>query len=332
MHRRVRWRLHARDLFLTYPKCTVPPKQALRAITRTLAVDWVVVSREYHRDGSLHLHVAIHLTALQAWNRDDCFDYITGQHGNYQAARNLHHVLIYVTKAGRYVSKGINVDRWLALANAKKSTLGDSVMEMVTSGASFRDVVLAYPGYAMIHRRQIKDMIAEQMQWNYNECRSEWVCPTLAMCTNPEDSLIIGWLMDNIRESRIFKQKALWIHGEKNMGKTSFLNYLDKSLMIYWIPQEPFDNLWEDNVYDVAVCDAFHGHRTITWLEQFVQGGTQPIRTKGGQIMKRHNIPVIICSNFSIPEAYPNVSAFGHGILACRFIQVNVLSFIDFYQ
>ncbi len=89
--------------------------------------------------------------------------------------------------------------------------------------------------------------------------------------------------------------------------------------------------MWEDNVYDVAVIDAFQGERTLRWLELFVQGGTQPLRTKGGQTMKRHNIPVIVCSNSDIAGAYARLDPYHWNILECRFAVVHIGDFINFY-
>lgn len=85
-------------------------------------------------------------------------------------------------------------------------------------------------------------------------------------------------------------------------------------------------------MYDLAVLDAFHGQRSLRWMEQFVQGGTMPMRTKGGQRMKRHNIPTIVCSNSDIEDCYPNKKPWEINILAVRFLVLEVLDFIDFYQ
>lgn len=86
-----------------------------------------------------------------------------------------------------------------------------------------------------------------------------------------------------------------------------------------------------DRAYDVAVVDAFNGQRSLRWMEQFIQGGSMPIRTKGGQKMKRHNIPTIVCSNGAIPDVYPRVGIAEWNVLEVRFLIVQVFDFIDFY-
>lgn len=109
-------------------------------------------------------------------------------------------------------------------------------MKMITEGDSLQHIAGAHPGYALIHKRQIDEMIATSRQWEYNKVREQWVCPSLLDARTPAQGEIIEWLIDNIRKKRIFKQPALWIWGEPNMGKTSLLNWLDKSLKVYWIP------------------------------------------------------------------------------------------------
>lgn len=325
------WRLHAINLFLTYPQNNANINVVMAKIINKLDPAWVVVAQEHHKDGSLHIHCVVHLKRQGNWTNSNCFDCFTGKHGKYEVCRKLEFALIYITKENKYVCTGIDVDNWLKLHKAKKSTLGDTVVTLIREGKSFEEITYAHPGYAMIHRRQINDMINDVMQWNYNAERGDWVCPDFSLARDPEQGDIIAWLIVNIRHKRKFKQAQLWIWGERNLGKSSFLNWLDQTLKIYWIPKENFDNLWIDNTYDLAVMDAFVGQRSIAWMEEFSQGGTQPLRTKGGQTVRRHNIPLIVCSNSSIQGAYHNTSFDRTQVLAIRFNVINVQNFIDFY-
>ncbi len=327
-----RFRLHARNLFLTFPQCDIPPQGVLNNIVDHMEVEWVIVGQDTHTDGSLHLHCVVRLQKPRSWKRADCFDFLTGKHGDYRAARNLQDVVRYVAKCGVLKTHNINVASFLKARQQRRSTKGDTVMQLVNECKTFQQITKLHPGYAMIHRQQIKAMIGEIRQWTYNSIRSDWVCPSLSDAPDPEQGHIIGWLMDNIRRPRKFKAPQLFIWGDVNLGKTSFLNHLDSMLKIYWIPQgENFDDLWVDHSYDLAVMDAFKGHRSITWLEQFAQGGTQPLRTKGGQTMKRHNVPLILCSNHPIADCYPNVTPLRVRIIEARFMQVELHHFINFY-
>lgn len=142
----------------------------------------------------------------------------------------------YVSKCTAYVTYNIDVKKWLRLAKDKKSTKGDVVASMITAGNTLQQIFTAHPGYTLIHKRPIECMMATAAQWAYNEVRDQWVSPSLLDARTPDQGDIIGWLLDNVRKSRVFKQPALWIWGPPNMGKTSLLNWLDSTLKIYWIP------------------------------------------------------------------------------------------------
>ncbi len=141
-----------------------------------------------------------------------------------------------MSKCGCVVTWNIDVAQWLLFAAQKKSTKGDAVAKLIDSGATLQEIWKAHPGYTLVHRRQIEEMISLARQWSHNKVRTVWSCPSLLDARDPIQGEIIGWLMDNVRTKRVFKQAALWIHGPPNVGKTSLLNWLDCSLRIYWIP------------------------------------------------------------------------------------------------
>ncbi len=146
----------------------------------------------------------------------------------------------YVVKDGHYVSFGINVQQFLAARRQRKSTKGDLVMRLIEDGKNLREITGLHPGYSLVHMRQIKAMISESRQWRHNTGRSNWVAPPpldALLGIDASQKVIIKWLHDNIRRPRVFKQPALWIWGDVDMGKTSFLNWLDTMLKIYWIPK-----------------------------------------------------------------------------------------------
>lgn len=72
---------------------------------------------------------------------------------------------------------------------------------------------------------------------------------------------------------------------------------------------ECFDDIWSDDQYDLAVMDEFvpKSVRTSSWLNQFSDGQSMMLRTKGGQCLKKFNVPLIVLSNFSPQEHYAEV-------------------------
>lgn len=76
-------------------------------------------------------------------------------------------------------------------------------------------------------------------------------------------------------------------------------------LNIYWMPSmESFYDEYADDAYDLVVLDEFKGTKSIQELNLWLQGSPMSVRVKGGQRMKRQNLPMIILSNFSPAEAY----------------------------
>jgi hypothetical protein len=94
---------------------------------------------------------------------------------------------------------------------------------------------------------------------------------------------------------------------------------------------EDFYDSYNDDDYDLITADEFKAHKQITFLNEFVQGGLlMNLRIKGGQIYKKKNLPVIICSNYSIEECYSKSKYVAIDSLQQRFLEVPLISPIDF--
>lgn len=118
--------------------------------------------------------------------------------------------------------------------------------------------------------------------------------------------MIHDWVDLNIRKDRDPAEKHLYIYGETQLGKTTFVSNLRKALKVYEVPyDEDFYDYYEDGLYDLAVLDEFKGNKKIGWLNQFLQGHPFSLRRKGlPAYIKRQNLPVIILSNFDLHFNY----------------------------
>jgi len=68
----------------------------------------------------------------------------------------------------------------------------------------------------------------------------------------------------------------------------------------------------------------------MQWMNQLLDGQTCYLKKKGGQILKKDNLPVIILSNFSLEQNYPRLNESGMlEPLISRLKIVNVQSFIN---
>ncbi|QDJ95247.1 replication-associated protein [Capybara virus 20_cap1_494] len=131
---------HAKNVFLTYPRCDIPAQHGLDYLTGLCGAraQFTCVSNEQHEDGGNHLHALIcfkvrvmsqpvvtrqpHSLALQRKFRtrnERYFDIVgdghellggeypeTRDHPNIQSVRDLNDVYAYVTKDGNFVEAG----------------------------------------------------------------------------------------------------------------------------------------------------------------------------------------------------------------------------------
>ncbi|AAO49269.1 replication associated protein AC1 [Cotton leaf crumple virus] len=109
------FRLQARHIFLTYPKCDIPKNEALQML-QTLSWSvvkptYIRVAREEHSDGFPHLHCLIQLSGKSNIKNKRFFDLThprrsTNFHPNIQAAKDANAVKNYITKDGDCCESG----------------------------------------------------------------------------------------------------------------------------------------------------------------------------------------------------------------------------------
>lgn len=121
------FRLNAKKLALTWPKCPVEPESAKETIMRILAKEipiYVCVSRELHKDGDPHLHAAVLLEHAADIKRSDMLD-LGAYHGNYQPMKKPDEWIKYVRKGGDYVEYGkyLTKDEKKQQATAEKNEI-----------------------------------------------------------------------------------------------------------------------------------------------------------------------------------------------------------------
>jgi len=104
------YRLDAKQLFLTYPKCNILPGTALsllEIICERHKIEKYIVAQEKHQDGTDHLHVWLRLTKRFNTRNPRAFDLEwdgVNYHGNYQPCRRASAVQKYCQKGGNFVT------------------------------------------------------------------------------------------------------------------------------------------------------------------------------------------------------------------------------------
>jgi len=155
------FRLQAKHLFLTYPRCTVTKEEAIRQLQAVPMVDIkdYVVGRELHEDGTPHLHVYLSLARkcniVTAANLD-LKEGDTVFHGNYQAARKPADTIKYCKKDGDSIeSEGITEDE-------ERPRWGE-LKEKAQSAEEYLSLVLQhYPRDAALNWDRLKSFAADQ--------------------------------------------------------------------------------------------------------------------------------------------------------------------------
>ena len=145
-----KFRINAKNYFLTYPKCPLAREEVLdelveRFLPRSLA--WAVVAHELHKDEGDHLHCQLEFKERYNCINELAFD-IKGYHPNVQASRSTSKVAKYCAKEDCYSLYGITpedfrkkigyTNPWNEALQAK--TAADAI-EIIRNGAA-RDYII----------------------------------------------------------------------------------------------------------------------------------------------------------------------------------------------
>lgn len=315
------FRYNAKTFFFTYPKCDVPKEQAMAQL-KQVGVVWAIVCQEKHKDGTNHLHMCGSWIKKPDVRNASHYDFITGKHGNYRAMKKKYECIKYVTKDTDYIVFNFDVEDYLT-KHKPKQKIGDKVVKMITEGATKQQIREEYPGYYLIHRNNILTLMSEiEIE--------EQEKPTTFECPEADESKkgwkeVETWLFQNILKKRKHKQAQLWLFGPPNSGKSYFLNKLRENLRVYNLSLDKWDDEYDDNDYDLIVCDEYTGGKTVSYMNQLAEGTVMNmLRRNRAPYKKKLNLPLIISSNYNIEHVYSKVPLMSIDALKCRFQQIYV--------
>lgn len=328
------FRVCGRHFFLTYPRCPVDRDYALSSFCAWFSdkLCGVTVAVEQHRDGTPHLHCALSFTNRFDVKNARVFDFDFGGsswHPNIQQCRDLKAVLRYVVKYGDYVSEGSH----FGVDVAQNSSRLSEVAKRALQGDSLLTICNDNPGMFLLHKRKFEELVtwhSEQSALAAIQEKALSIPSRLLLISadalsvlNEAEKEILTWLRVNITaQARPFKSKQLYLYGPPNSGKTSFLRVLMTVLPTYVMPTEDFYDLFDQTRHQLVILDEFRAQKTIQFLNQWSDGQMMPIRKKGSQSLKTKNLPLIICSNFSIREAYSKSDDAHLEALQTRFLSI----------
>ena len=304
------FKLQCKKLFLTFPKNDMDKEELLEKLVRLMENkdnEFIIVCQEEHKDKTEHLHAVV-VNNIKGSYSNSVLDKLTGKHGNYQSCRSVIKCVEYVKKTGNFICHpmSFSLDKWLKEKKSNKGKKADICAQMINDGKSLREIDKDYPGYVMIHLKKLK----EYQTWKKIE-QLEKKKKFLGFKKNEEythaEKSIVDWFEKNVIQKRKWDDKHLFIYGNTQMGKTTFIKSLDEFFNIYYVPMdEDFYDFYKDS-YDLVVFEEFKSQKRIQWLNRFLDGQVMTLRVKGSQILKGKAMPCIFLSNYELKDCYPKV-------------------------
>lgn len=120
--------LNGKNLFLTYPKCSVDKQRALEILRDLLPISKYIIAMENHKDGTPHIHAYLELEKKKKITKTNYLD-LDGNHGNYQTAKNKWKVRKYVMKSGDYITDIEDLDTKLKAKESKRKYIASDLLE-----------------------------------------------------------------------------------------------------------------------------------------------------------------------------------------------------------
>lgn len=276
------FRICARNIFLTYPKCEAG-KTALQAfLLDKLELDYCLIVKEYHEDGSPHLHALITAKNKFDTKNPTCFDFMSF-HGNYQAARNTDHIRTYLLK---YDNEPLEYGNY-------ESNCQSKVQKRIIKNKLLIDLPL--------HELVDKGEIALQQYKIIADAKRLYSLDKL----NESQSLFI-------------ERNCIWITGPPGSGKS----YAARTKFGSSIYEKPQNKWWDAyNCEDVVLLDDFDkqgeglSHYIKIWADKYrfnaeIKGGTiKPVYTT-----------LIVTSNF-YPEDIWETTEFKSQEVTCAAVR-----------
>lgn len=330
-----RFRLQAKNFFLTWPQCETAKETVLDRIKLLPDYSHAVVCRENHADDEgVHLHAFVSFTKQQNKVGMKWLDDLADSHGNYQSAKNPKAVVQYVIKDGDIVFDGFDPVQYCLLRNKNKSTApsfgkttqSELAVEMMKDGKSLFELDDVMPAWVMMNKRKASEYIAFVTVKKARLSLKDWVPLDLDNYVEDWELEIVNWLNNNIKTPREFKQKQLYIWSDgPDTGKTTLVSQLTEYLSVFRLPKTPYVDGYQSGAFDLVVCDEFKSHFTIQFLNEFLQGSTMHLNQKGTGTVKADNPPMIFLSNLPLAACYRNkCTTSPFRALESRFLEVQV--------
>nr|AJW80931.1 AC1 [Tomato leaf curl Pune virus] len=299
-----RFRIQAKNYFLTYPKCSLTKEEALSQIqnleTPTSKL-FIRVCRELHEDGEPHLHVLIQFEGKYQCTNNRFFDLVSPTrsahfHPNIQRAKSSSDVKAYVEKDGDFIDFGVfQIDG--RSARGGQQSANDAYAEAINSGSKATALNI-------LREKAPKDFVLQFHNLNSNLDRiftppvEVYISPFSISSFDRVPEELEDWAAENVvsAAARPLRPVSIVIEGESRTGKTMWArslgphNYLCGHLDLS--PKVYNNDVWYNVIDDVDPHYLKH-FKEFMGAQRDWQSNTKygkPVQIKGG-------IPTIFLCN-----------------------------------
>jgi len=263
-----------------------------------------------------HIHACFKLDKAFNTQNPAFFDTLFGtKHGDIQTCRDYRACQIYCAKKeneGNWITFNVDIDAVVNSTRTKKGVKHETVANFIREQErTLEEIDQKFPGYLIQHQSKVKDYCLLQENFRNNKLEPYYGIDQgkTIMSGNPELIKMVGWLNQNLPPAtRDYRQKHLWIWGDKRLGKSRLQGQLSQYFNAYHVANE--DKWWSgmDSTRQIILFDEYTGYKTISDMKRLLEGQPFPMPQKGTQpFIKRKNIPSIICSNSSPEQVYHKV-------------------------
>ncbi|CAM91896.1 replication associated protein [Tomato leaf curl Anjouan virus] len=311
MPRAGRFKINAKNYFITYPQCSITKEEALaqiKSFSYPTNIKFIRVCRELHQDGLPHLHVLIQFEGKFQCTNQRFFDLVSQTrsahfHPNIQGAKSSSDVKAYIEKGGEFLDYGVfQVDARSArgegqhLAQVYADALNASSKEEALQIIKEKDPKSFFLQYHNLSANADKIFMTPPNPYVSNFLTSSFD-------QVPEELEI--WVSENVMDAaaRPWRPMSIVLEGDSRTGKTMWArslgphNYLCGHLDLS--PKVYSNDAWYNVIDDVDPHYLKH-FKEFMGAQRDWQSNTKygkPIQIKGG-------IPTIFLCNPGPTSSY----------------------------
>ncbi|ADO40889.1 replicase [Bhendi yellow vein mosaic virus [India:Kaivara:OYKaivara1:2006]] len=299
-----RFKINAKNYFLTYPKCSLTKEEALSQflnLQTPVNKKFIRICRELHEDGNPHLHVLIQFEGKFQCRNNRFFDLTSPTrsahfHPNIQGAKSSSDVKSYIDKDGDTLEWGeFQIDG--RSARGGQQTANDAYAAALNAGSKSKAL-------RVIRELAPKDYVLQFHNLNSNLDRiftpplEVYVSPFLSSSFDQVPEELEEWVSENVMDAaaRPLRPLSLVLEGDSRTGKTMWArslgphNYLCGHLDLS--PKVYSNDAWFNIIDDVDPHYLKH-FKEFMGAQRDWQSNTKygkPVQIKGG-------IPTIFLCN-----------------------------------